>query len=153
MHELKVRAPACNARVARASAKGNERKDVSVKDLERTSAKTHCCGCGGGAASIRSDAPMLTKDPVCGMNVDLEGAKWRHTHDGHEYAFCNPKCRERFIADPMRYLAATASAAQPAVENTGIVRVTATKDPVCGMDVDPPTGGTRTRGTSTFSAA
>jgi Cu+-exporting ATPase len=82
---------------------------------------------------------MLTKDPVCGMNVDLEGAKWRHTHDGHEYAFCNPKCRERFIADPMRYLAATASAAQPAVENTGIVRVTATKDPVCGMDVDPPT--------------
>ena len=26
------------------------------------------------------------------------------THDGHEYWFCNPKCREKFIADPVMYL-------------------------------------------------
>jgi Cu+-exporting ATPase len=27
------------------------------------------------------------------------------THQGHEYWFCNPKCRDKFIAEPAKYLA------------------------------------------------
>jgi len=45
-------------------------------------------------------------DPVCGMTVLVANARWRATHAGHEYFFCNPRCREKFLADPVRFLAA-----------------------------------------------
>src|ERR1700742_3526446 len=57
-----------------------------------------------------------TKDPVCGMTVKIGLAKGGSaTHDGHEYWFCNPKCRETFIGDPVMYLerAAARAAAPP----------------------------------------
>ncbi|HZX40581.1 MAG TPA: heavy metal-binding domain-containing protein, partial [Myxococcaceae bacterium] len=43
-------------------------------------------------------------DPVCGMLVDPahpKGGTW--THAGKTYGFCNPRCRQRFAADPERY--------------------------------------------------
>jgi Cu+-exporting ATPase len=42
-------------------------------------------------------------DPVCGMKVD-PGKALGLEHDGRTYHFCNPRCRERFAADPGRYL-------------------------------------------------
>ncbi len=49
-------------------------------------------------------------DPVCGMRVDPENPKGgTHVHAGKTYGFCNPRCRERFAADPERYLAARAA--------------------------------------------
>jgi len=44
------------------------------------------------------------KDPVCGMTVDPHTAKHRHTLEGHPYYFCSGKCREKFIAEPAKYL-------------------------------------------------
>jgi Cu+-exporting ATPase len=45
------------------------------------------------------------RDPVCGMDVTPgEAAGGRAEHAGTTYWFCNPGCRERFIADPARYL-------------------------------------------------
>ncbi|MGZ6079066.1 MAG: YHS domain-containing protein, partial [Myxococcaceae bacterium] len=53
-------------------------------------------------------------DPVCGMRVDPEQPKGgTHVHAGKTYGFCNPRCRERFAADPQRYLGAR-SAGSPA---------------------------------------
>ena len=44
-------------------------------------------------------------DPVCGMDVTPgEAAGGSAEHAGTTYWFCNPSCRERFIADPARYL-------------------------------------------------
>ena len=43
-------------------------------------------------------------DPVCGMRVDPQGMAATHTHEGRTYYFCSPRCRERFVADPLRYL-------------------------------------------------
>ena len=43
-------------------------------------------------------------DPVCGMTVAVEGAKETALHEGITYYFCNPGCRQRFEADPSRYL-------------------------------------------------
>ena len=41
------------------------------------------------------------KDPVCSMNVEPERARGgSFEHDGKQYFFCNPKCRERFAQDP-----------------------------------------------------
>jgi Cu+-exporting ATPase len=58
---------------------------------------------------------MKIKDPVCGMTVETETAKHRHTHDGVAYFFCNPKCQAKFEAAPETYTKAI--------------------DPVCGMTV------------------
>ncbi len=43
-------------------------------------------------------------DPVCGMRVTIATAKHRFAYRGHEYFFCNPRCRERFQADPESFL-------------------------------------------------
>ncbi|HEY7433657.1 MAG TPA: heavy metal translocating P-type ATPase [Methylomirabilota bacterium] len=48
---------------------------------------------------------MSVTDPVCGMDVtpgDAAGGSAEHA--GTTYWFCNPSCRERFVADPARYL-------------------------------------------------
>jgi len=62
-------------------------------------------------------APDKATDPVCGMQVDREQPRGGSLeHGGTTYYFCNPKCRERFAADPGKYLEpapAAASQAQP----------------------------------------
>ena len=69
----------------------------------------------GGARPVR--------DPVCGMLVDPgRPGGGTHEHRGKTYHFCNPRCREKFAADPERHLQAPA----PTVET----------DPVCGMKVN-----------------
>ncbi len=51
-----------------------------------------------------SQAPV--KDPVCGMDVVPGQARGGSAeHAGATYWFCNPGCREKFVADPVRYLA------------------------------------------------
>src|SRR5262249_54974348 len=45
-------------------------------------------------------------DPVCGMTVVVATAKHRAEHEGHTYFFCNPRCREKFLAAPASYLGA-----------------------------------------------
>ena len=44
------------------------------------------------------------RDPVCGMTVDPARAKHRAEHAGHSYIFCSARCREKFNADPARYV-------------------------------------------------
>ena len=46
------------------------------------------------------------KDPVCGMSVDPVTAKHEAEHAGATYYFCSAGCREKFMAQPMRFLAA-----------------------------------------------
>ncbi|HJR04472.1 MAG TPA: YHS domain-containing protein, partial [Methylomirabilota bacterium] len=50
-------------------------------------------------------------DPVCGMDVTPGAAAGGSAeHGGATYWFCNPSCRERFIADPARFLGPPAPA-------------------------------------------
>jgi xanthine dehydrogenase accessory factor len=44
-------------------------------------------------------------DPVCGMTVRVAEARHRAQQAGREFYFCAASCRERFLADPQRYLA------------------------------------------------
>ena len=48
-------------------------------------------------------------DPVCGMSVVVAGAKHKGDHDARTYYFCNPRCREKFLAAPARYLGAASA--------------------------------------------
>jgi P-type Cu+ transporter len=45
----------------------------------------------------------MAKDPVCKMTVD-ETKALRAEHDGETYYFCAQVCKDRFLADPGRYL-------------------------------------------------
>ena len=47
-------------------------------------------------------------DPVCAMTVDTKDAAHTATHNGATYFFCCSGCREQFVAEPARFLRATA---------------------------------------------
>ena len=57
-----------------------------------------------------ADAVPLARDPVCGMSVDPATAKHKAEHAGATYYFCSGGCREKFVADPARFLARPAHA-------------------------------------------
>src|SRR3954468_17104312 len=45
------------------------------------------------------------KDPVCGMTANPATARGGNfKYKGTTYYFCNPKCNERFKAEPEKYL-------------------------------------------------
>jgi xanthine dehydrogenase accessory factor len=63
-----------------------------------------------GAEAQPAAAPEATGiDPICGMTVEVASARHRATHAGREFYFCNARCRERFLADPGRWLAPRAA--------------------------------------------
>src|SRR5947209_4191868 len=76
------------------------------------------------------------RDPVCGMAVDKAQAKSTAEHAGATYYFCCDGCRQKFLADPDKFLSKVSAA--PAASSP---RVT---DPVCGMKVDPATARHKT---------
>jgi xanthine dehydrogenase accessory factor len=43
-------------------------------------------------------------DPVCGMTVAVASARHRAEHAGRDFYFCNARCRDKFLADPARWL-------------------------------------------------
>jgi Cu+-exporting ATPase len=93
-----------------------------------------------------ADLSDAMKDPVCGMAVNPATAKHVHTHAGETYYFCCGHCVEKFKASPDKYLnpgakGPSAGLTMLAMPNpASSVTVDArTKDPVCGMDVNPST--------------
>ncbi|MDT8070884.1 MAG: heavy metal translocating P-type ATPase [Terriglobia bacterium] len=74
----------------------------------------------------KTQETVRVKDPVCGMMVDPAAARGgSFEHKGTTYYFCNPRCNEKFQAEPEKFLAPKTAEA------------TRVKDPVCGMMVDP----------------
>jgi YHS domain-containing protein len=53
----------------------------------------------------------VTKDPVCGMEVDEKKARRTSTFNGRTYHFCSDSCKKRFDDDPGKF--ATARPAHP----------------------------------------
>ncbi|PUA31538.1 MAG: YHS domain-containing protein [Zestosphaera tikiterensis] len=43
-------------------------------------------------------------DPVCGMEVDTEKAKFVVAYKGKVYYFCSQHCKKKFEANPEYYL-------------------------------------------------
>jgi Cu+-exporting ATPase len=86
-------------------------------------------------------------DPVCGMTVDPASARALTAFEGQTYYFCCPSCRQRFDADPQRYLRKTEappSKAQPGAIYTCPMHHEIRQDhpgacPKCGMALEPET--------------
>ncbi len=83
-------------------------------------------------------------DPVCSMTVRKSEAAAVGEYQGKKYYFCNPKCKEKFEADPDHFLHATVT--QEAAEFTPSEREKKAVDPVCGMLVDKESSIKRTIG-------
>jgi len=47
---------------------------------------------------------MMTKDLVCGMDVDEKTAQYTTTYKGKTYYFCAPGCKKTFEEDPEKYV-------------------------------------------------
>jgi Cu+-exporting ATPase len=83
-------------------------------------------------------------DPVCGMSVDPQTAKHRFTTEGQDYFFCSGRCRERFAAEPEKFL--QPKAAEPAAKPGSIYTCPMHPEvkqigpgacPICGMALEP----------------
>ncbi|MEO8603876.1 MAG: heavy metal translocating P-type ATPase [bacterium] len=90
-------------------------------------------------------AEAKTRDPVCGMSVSATAPQGgQHVHGGVTYGFCNPKCRDKFIADPDKYLQPQPEAAPAAAGarytcpmHPEVVADTPGPCPDCGMALEP----------------
>jgi xanthine dehydrogenase accessory factor len=54
--------------------------------------------------------PTTAIDPICGMTVEIASARHTAEHAGRTFYFCCGGCRQRFLAEPERYIAAEAMA-------------------------------------------
>jgi Cu+-exporting ATPase len=45
----------------------------------------------------------MTKDPVCGVQVDTATNPPRTTYQGIEYNFCGQACKQKFDKNPQQY--------------------------------------------------
>ena len=59
---------------------------------------------GMGRPKVQLEPREEKLDPVCGMTVDVQNARFRFEHDGQEYVFCCAGCRARFSKDPAVWL-------------------------------------------------
>jgi len=50
----------------------------------------------------------MTKDPVCGMDVDPKQAAGKSEYQGQTYYFCLAGCKKAFDKEPAKYVTTTA---------------------------------------------
>ena len=102
-----------------------------------------CCGGhpGGGDKSAEIASAI---DPVCGMKVDPATAKHRFSYRGQDYLFCGARCRERFAAEPEKFLApskpepaAPAGTIYTCPMHPEVRQVGPGACPICGMALEP----------------
>ncbi len=51
----------------------------------------------------KEESVKTVKDPVCGMEIDPDGAAASETYEGKTYYFCSEACHARFTAAPEKY--------------------------------------------------
>ena len=72
-----------------------------MADLVARRARGELAATGSSPAQPRAE----TTDPVCGMTVLVDDAKYHAVHHGADYWFCAPGCKRAFTADPQAFLA------------------------------------------------
>src|ERR1700691_4524982 len=102
-----------------------------------------CCGGQHGDADKAVPAAAAI-DPVCGMRVDPATARHRTTYQSKDYFFCSGRCRERFEAEPEKFLqpkpaepAAPVGAIYTCPMHPEVRQVGPGSCPICGMALEP----------------
>ncbi|HZY73138.1 MAG TPA: heavy metal translocating P-type ATPase, partial [Edaphobacter sp.] len=86
-------------------------------------------------------------DPVCGMKVVPEEAKWKTEHAGRTWYFCGQSCLRKFEAEPQKYDGSQSAASKQAAAPAGgeytcpmhpeIRQSGPGSCPICGMALEP----------------
>ncbi len=93
----------------------------------------------------REQKNATVTDPVCGMKVDPATSQHHARHAGSDYHFCSARCRERFVAEPQKYLSPTPAETDPAATDAmytcpmhpQIRQLGPGTCPICGMALEP----------------
>jgi P-type Cu+ transporter len=86
-------------------------------------------------------------DPVCGMTVDPQTAKYSSDYKGHLYYFCSAGCKTKFTGNPTNYLEVVARTPEPVIAGAiytcpmhpQIRQIGPGSCPICGMALEPQT--------------
>lgn len=101
----------------------------------------------GPTRDVEDQARKTARDPVCSMMVDPARTPHKCTYKGDTIYFCAAKCREKFEAEPLKYLGSPAPA-RSAVPQSSTSIYTCPMDPEirqvgpgycpkCGMALEP----------------
>ena len=118
--------------------------DHSHANHHHNGAAAHSC-CGGKHDHDTTPAEAaFAIDPVCGMKVNPTTAKHRFSYKGEEYLFCSGRCRERFEAEPEKFLKprepeppAPAGTIYTCPMHPEVRQVGPGSCPICGMALEP----------------
>jgi Cu+-exporting ATPase len=107
-------------------------------------AETQVLSCCGGKPGEADEVSAPAIDPVCGMKVARETAKHRFAYRGQDYFFCGARCRQRFEAEPEKFLqpkqpepAVPAGALYTCPMHPEVRQVGPGSCPICGMALEP----------------
>jgi Cu+-exporting ATPase len=113
---------------------------------ESAVAHRHSAASGGAGAGGMQTAANGVRDPVCGMTVDPHKTSHRQQQAGRTYYFCSARCRDKFVADPAKYLAPAGNMPPPSVPDGTIYTCPMHQQirqvgpgvcPICGMALEP----------------
>ncbi len=115
-----------------------------VRAPVESAASGHAAKASGCANATQASSSDL-RDPVCGMQVDPATAKHQAEHAGQTHYFCSAGCREKFVAEPSRYLDKKPAATEAVPEGTiytcpmhpEVQQVGPGNCPKCGMALEP----------------
>ncbi|MGN8549468.1 heavy metal translocating P-type ATPase [Bradyrhizobium sp. 13971] len=118
--------------------------DHSHANHHHNGAAAHSC-CGGKHDHDTTPAEAaFAIDRVCGMKVNPATAKHRFSYKGEEYLFCSGRCRERFEAEPEKFLKprepeppAPAGTIYTCPMHPEVRQVGPGSCPICGMALEP----------------
>src|SRR5205085_3507628 len=100
-------------------------------------------------AGRKHQATERVRDPVCGMNVDPTATPHHAERAGRRYFFCSVGCRDRFLAEPARYLSGVGATSEAGAITVAagatwtcpmhpeIIRDAPGACPICGMALEP----------------
>jgi Cu+-exporting ATPase len=83
------------------------------------------------------------------MEVDVASARYRLSHEGRDYYFCNPRCLEKFRSSPDRYIEQRSRTPAPTPDSQAVIYTCPMHPqirqagpghcPICGMALEPET--------------
>jgi YHS domain-containing protein len=94
--------PASEAKPSSETKMGHPHRDMPGMSPATKKSETKS-GSSSKANVGQAPAPGNMKDPVCGMEVETKSAE-KATYQGKIYYFCSKADKEKFLADPGKYL-------------------------------------------------
>ncbi len=131
------------------------KKECGCAPAPASKTDSDCCGGHHSGHAHGNDGHQLDAmptavvgeaiDPVCGMKVDPKTAQHKADYKGQTYYFCAAGCKSKFLANPIKYLDASAKVSEPIVAGTiytcpmhpQIQQVGPGSCPICGMALEP----------------